>query len=235
MLQRNYSYAAGGNSMATPLDKPIYGFGEEVANSITHGIGILLAIAGLVVMLYFSAQYGDSWHLVSSSIFGSTLIFAYTTSTLYHSIPMPGPKRILRILDHSAIFLLIAGTYTPFMLISLRGPWGWSLFGTIWGLAIAGVLCKIFMPKKLAGFSTLLYIAMGWVVVVAAQPMLNNVASGGLWLLLGGGIAYTSGVIFYLMDRMPYNHMVWHLFVMAGSTMHFFAILLYVVPGPPVA
>lgn len=221
--------------MAVHTNEPDYGFGEEVANSVTHGIGILLAVAGLVVMVYFSALYGDRWHLVSCSVFGATLIFAYTTSTLYHSIPLRGPKRILRQLDHSAIFLLIAGTYTPFTLISLRGPWGWSLFGTIWGLAVAGILCKLLMPKRLAAFSTLLYIAMGWVVVVAARPLLAAVAPGGLWLLLTGGLAYTGGVVFYTLDRMPYNHMVWHLFVMAGSTLHFFAILLYVIPGPQVS
>ncbi|WP_020676570.1 PAQR family membrane homeostasis protein TrhA [Geopsychrobacter electrodiphilus] len=212
--------------------KPAYGFGEEIANSVTHGIGILLAIIGLVVMLYFSERYGNRWHLVSCSIFGVTLVFSYTASTLYHSIPMAGPKRILRIFDHAAIYLLIAGTYTPFALISLRGPWGWSLFGTTWGLAITGILCKIFIPRKIAGLSTLLYIAMGWVVVIAARPMLTHVEPGGLILLLAGGLAYTGGVIFYAWERMPYNHMVWHLFVMAGSTLHFFAILLYVIPGP---
>ncbi len=218
--------------MASQIKKPMYSFGEEVANGITHGIGILLAITGLIVMLYSAATYGNSWHLVSCSIFGTTLIFVYISSTLYHSIPKPGAKRILRMLDHSAIFLLIAGTYTPFTLISLRGPWGWSLFGTVWGLATFGVLCKIFMPQKLAAFSTLLYIAMGWVMVIAIQPMLANVEAGGLWLLLAGGLAYTGGVVFYAWERMPYNHMVWHLFVMAGSTLHFFAILLYLVPGP---
>lgn len=218
--------------MSSRIEKPHYGFGEEVANSITHGIGILLAVIGLVVMVHFAASYGNNWHLVSCSIFGATLIFSYTTSTLYHSIPMPGPKRILRVFDHAAIYLLIAGTYTPFALISLRGPWGWSLFGTVWGLALSGVLCKIYIPRKLARFSTLLYIAMGWVVVVAAQPLLASVETNGLLLLLAGGLAYTGGVVFYVWERMPYNHMVWHLFVMAGSTLHFFAILLYVIPGP---
>jgi hemolysin III len=224
--------AREGISMSSHVEKPHYGFGEEVANSVTHGIGILLAIIGLVVMLHFAATYGNNWHLVSCSIFGATLIFAYTTSTLYHSIPMPGPKRILRTLDHAAIFLLIAGTYTPFTLISLQGSWRWSLFGTIWGLALIGVICKVCMPKKLAKVSTLLYIAMGWVVIVAARPLIANVETDGLLLLLAGGLAYTGGVVFYAWERMPYNHMVWHLFVMAGSTLHFFAILLYVIPGP---
>ncbi|MCF6180026.1 MAG: hemolysin III family protein [Geopsychrobacter sp.] len=232
MLEKREEHEKGEISMASQSDNPEYGFGEEVANSITHGIGILLAITGLVVMIYFAALYGTRWHIVSCSIFGVTMIFAYTTSTLYHSIPLRGPKKILRIFDHAAIFLLIAGTYTPFALISLRGPWGWSLFGVTWGLAIIGVLGKIFMAKKLAGFSTLLYIAMGWVVIIAARPMLANVETGGLLLLLAGGLAYTGGVIFYALDLMPYNHMVWHLFVMAGSTLHFFAILLYVIPGP---
>ncbi len=218
--------------MARDMDEPRYAFGEEVANSITHGIGILLAIIGLVSMVYSAAIHGDTWHLVSCSIFGVTLIFAYTTSTLYHSIPLPRPKKILRVFDHAAIYLLIAGTYTPFALISLRGPWGWSLFGIIWSLAIVGVLGKIFVPKKMAAFSTLLYIAMGWVVIFAAGPMLANVATGGLLLLLAGGLAYTGGVLFYAWERIPYNHMIWHLFVIAGSSLHFFAILLYVIPGP---
>ena len=221
--------------MAEIPNSPNYAFGEEVANSITHGVGILLAIVGLAVMIYFASLYGNHWHLVSCSVFGATLIFAYTTSTLYHSIPLKGPKRVLRILDHAAIFLLIAGTYTPFTLVSLHGPWGWSLFGVIWGLAILGVICKACMPKSLTNISTLLYIAMGWVVVIAARPMLASVEPGGLWLLLAGGLAYTGGVLFYLFDRMPYNHMVWHLFVMAGSILHFFAILLYVIPGPQLA
>ncbi len=221
--------------MTSQTKEPAYGFGEEVANGITHGIGALLSIAGLVVMLDFASSYGNIWHLVSCSIFGATLIFAYISSTLYHSIPAPEAKRILRLFDHSAIFFLIAGTYTPFTLISLRGPWGWSLFATVWGLAVTGVLCKIFMPRKLAAFSTLLYLAMGWVIVIAVQPMLTHVAQGGLWLLLAGGLAYTGGVIFYVWDRLPYNHMIWHLFVMTGSTLHFFAILLYLVPGPAAA
>jgi hemolysin III len=218
--------------MSDQVEKPHYTFGEEVANSVTHGIGMLLAIAGLAIMIYFAALYGDGWHLVSCSIFGATLLFTYAASTLYHSISRPGARRILHMLDHASIFLLIAGTYTPFTLISLRGPWGWSLFGIIWGLALIGVLYKVLMPKKIAGFSTLLYIAMGWAVVVAARPLLASVEIGGLLLLLTGGLAYTGGVAFYAWERMPYNHMVWHLFVMAGSTLHFFAILLYIIPGP---
>lgn len=211
---------------------PKYSPGEEIANGVTHGIGILLALAGLIVMLYFGARYGSARDLVSGTVFGLTLLFAYTTSTLYHSIPLPGAKRVLRTLDHAAIYLLIAGTYTPFTLVSLHGPWGWSLFGVIWGLAVVGVLGKILVPAKFARISVLFYIAMGWVVVVAARPLLAQVDAGGLWLLLAGGLAYTGGVVFYLLDRLPYNHMIWHLFVMTGSCLHFFAILLYVLPGP---
>ncbi len=218
--------------MSRLTEQPKYSPGEEIANGVTHGIGILLALAGLIVMLYFAARYGSARHLVSSTVFGLTLIFAYTTSTLYHSIPLPGPKRILRTFDHAAIYLLIAGTYTPFTLVSLQGPWGWSLFGAIWGLAVLGIACKVLLPVRFSRISLLFYIGMGWAVVVATRPMLAQVEVAGLWLLLAGGLAYTGGILFYILDRLPYNHMIWHLFVMAGSSLHFFAILFYVIPGP---
>lgn len=207
-----------------------YSCAEEVANSITHGIGMLLSIGGLVVLVSFASLYGNTWHVIAGSVFGVTLILSYTSSTLYHSIPQPAAKQVLKVIDHVAIYLLIAGTYTPFTLISLRGPWGWSLFGTIWGLALLGIILKTTMLGRIAGISTAIYLAMGWIVVVAAKPLLSSVATGGLVLLLLGGLAYSVGVIFFAWQRLPYNHAIWHLFVLVGSLCHFFAILFYVIP-----
>ena len=209
---------------------PRYTLGEEIAHSIIHGLGAVLGIAGLGVLTAFASLHGDAWHIVGCSIFGAALILLYTTSTLYHSIPLPRVKRVLRTLDHSAIFILIAGTYTPFLLVNLRGPWGWSLFGVIWGLALLGIVLRIVRGRRSTFVSVALYIGMGWAVVVAAKPLLNSVAPGGLWLLLLGGLAYTLGVIFYVWKRLPYHHAIWHVFVLAGSILHFFAILFYVIP-----
>jgi hemolysin III len=206
--------------------------GEEIANSITHGLGVILALGGLVVLVIFAALYGDAWHIVSCSIFGATLVLLYLASTLYHAIQHPGAKPILRILDHSAILVLIAGTYTPFTLVSLRGPWGWTLFGVIWGLAVVGILIETTRLRRYRAGLIALYVIMGWAVVVAIKPMMASMAGGGLWLLLAGGLAYTGGIGFYLWDRLPYNHAIWHLFVLAGSILHFFAIFLYVLPSP---
>ena len=216
--------------MSTLPALPQYSVGEEIANSVTHGAGVVLAIAGLAVLTAFAALHGDIWHIVACSIYGAALIICYTTSTLYHSIRVERIRRVLRALDHSAIFLLIAGTYTPFMLVNLRGPWGWSLFGVIWGLAVAGIVLRLVLKGRLHGLVVALYIAMGWVVVVAVQPLLEHVALGGLALLAGGGIAYTVGVIFYKWRRLPYHHAIWHGFVMLGSALHFFAVLFYVIP-----
>ena len=193
-------------------------------------MGALLAVAGLAVMTAFAALHGNGWHVTACSIFGATLILQYVTSTLYHSIPMPRVKSVLRVLDHSAIFLLIAGTYTPFTLISLRGPWGWSLFGVIWGLAVVGILLRSVFPRRTNRLATAVYLAMGWAALVAIKPMLATVPSGGMVLLLAGGLAYTLGAVFYLWKKLPFNHAVWHLFVLAGSAFHFFAVLLYVIP-----
>lgn len=209
---------------------PRYSFYEELANSITHGIGILFSIAGLGVLTAFASVFGSVWHIVSCSIYGGTMILLYTASTLYHSIPGEKAKAVFRTLDHSSIFILIAGTYTPLTLVSLRGPWGWSLFGTIWGLAVAGILLEIFLPKRLRSIIVGLYVAMGWTIIIAVEPMLSIVAPGGLWLLLIGGLCYTLGVPFYIWKSMPFNHAIWHLFVLAGSVFQFFSILLFVIP-----
>lgn len=207
-----------------------YTVGEEIANSLTHGAGVVLAVTALAVMMAFASLRGDAWHVVSCAIFGATLIITYTASTLYHSIPIPRAKDVLRILDHAAIFLLIAGTYTPFLLVSLRGPWGWSLFALIWSIAILGVVLKFMLKTRGHNLMVGLYVAMGWVIVVAINPLLETVGRNGLLWLLAGGIAYTGGVAFYLWQRLPYHHAIWHCFVLAGSAFHFFAIFFYVIP-----
>lgn len=208
-----------------------YSVGEEIANSVTHGIGALLSIGGLAVLVGSASLRGNAWHITSCSIFGSTLILLYVASTLYHSIPLPDIKGMLRMIDHSAIYLLIAGTYTPFMLVNLRGPWGWSLFGIIWGIAVTGILLKTTSFGRRPAISLSFYLAMSWMVILAIKPMLAVLDKGGLALLLFGGLAYTGGVVFYAWEKLPYSHAIWHLFVMAGSSFHFFAILFYVIPS----
>ena len=201
-----------------------YSTAEEIANSVTHGLGTLLSIAGLVYLILLAVERGDVWHIVSFSIFGATLILLYLASTLYHSFQKESLKRLFKKLDHSGIFLLIAGTYTPFMLVSLRGPWGWSLFGVIWGLAIAGIILKFFFIGRFKKISLAIYIFMGWLCVIAGNEFLNNVSAGSLMLLLFGGLSYTAGTIFYVWKKLPYNHAIWHLFVLGGSIFHFFAV-----------
>ena len=207
-----------------------YSAGEEIANSVTHGVGILLAIAALGILIACASIYGNAWHIVSVSVYGATLVLLYTASTLYHSIQHPRRKRILQGLDHAAIYILIAGTYTPFTLVNLRGPWGWSLFGVIWVAAILGVVCRLMLPRRLRAVSLGVYIGMGWAVVVAIKPLIASVASGGVVLLILGGLAYTAGILFYGWEKLKYHHAVWHVFVLAGSILHFFAVLFYVVP-----
>jgi hemolysin III len=208
----------------------LYSLGEEVAHAITHGLGALLSIAGLTILVAYAALHGSARHIVASSIFGATLVLMYTASTLYHSIPLPRVKHILRIIDHSMIYLLIAGTYTPFTLITLQGPWGWSLFGFTWGLAAAGVVFKIVATGKFEKLSLAIYLLMGWCAIVAIKPLIAALPIGGLLLLAGGGLAYSGGVAFYSWQSLRYHHAIWHVFVLAGSVLHFFAVLLYVIP-----
>ena len=214
--------------METSLNR--YSLGEEIANSITHGIGIVLAIAALGILTAFAGIYGNSWHIVSVSIYGTTMILLYTASTLYHSVQHPRVKRILRVLDHSAIYLLIAGTYTPFTLVSLRGPWGWWLFGIIWGFAVIGVVLQFSLRRRWRAVSLGLYIGMGWAIVVAIKPLIVSVAAGGIVFLILGGLAYTTGTLFYGWKKLKFHHAVWHLFVLTGTVLHFFAVLFYVIP-----
>lgn len=201
-----------------------YTVGEEIVNGVTHGIGALLSIAGLVVLVVLAALYGTVWHVVSFAIYGSSLIVLYLASTLYHSIQIPRLRPFLRILDHSAIFVLIAGTYTPFLLVSLRGPWGWSLLGVVWGIAVLGIFFKVFFIGKLEVLSTIAYVLMGWMCMLAFKQLMNAMPSYGLTWLVAGGVTYTLGVLFYAIKKIPYNHAIWHLFVLGGSVCHFFAV-----------
>jgi hemolysin III len=210
----------------------IYTFGEELAHGLTHGIGALLAIAGLCILVAKATLWGQARDITAAAIFGSALVLMYTASTLFHSIPLPATKRVLRIIDHSLIYVLIAGTYTPFTLLTLHGTMGWGLFGFTWGLAAAGVAFKIFTTGRFESLSLVIYLLMGWCGVVAARPLLHAMENTGLWLLLAGGLSYSFGVIFYAWQRLPYHHAIWHGFVLAGSLFHWFTVLFYVLPGP---
>ena len=203
--------------------------GDILANAITHGVGALLAIAGAVYLIVVSTR-GSVWLVVSCSIFAGTLVLVYVCSTLYHSLVRTRARHVLHVLDHAAIYLLIAGTYTPFTLVSLRGAVGWSLFGIVWSLALAGILFKSVAVGQFEAASTAVYLFQGWVVIFATRPLMHAISPHGLLWLGAGGLAYTFGVVFFAMDRIQYFHAAWHLFVMAGSIAHYFAILLYVVP-----
>jgi hemolysin III len=203
---------------------------EEILNVITHGLGFLLSIAALVLLVVFAALKGDVWHIVSFSIYGASLVVLYLASTLYHMSRKQSLRNKLNIFDHASIYVLIAGTYTPFLLVTLHGPWGWSLLGVIWGLAIGGILFKVFFIGKYDLVSALLYVLMGWLIIIAIQPLNENLSSGGLWWLLGGGISYSIGAVFYMINKMPYNHAIFHIWVLLGSLAHFFAVFFYVLP-----
>lgn len=204
----------------------------ELANSVTHFVGLLFSVACLTLMVVISALYNGPTHVVASSVYGATLVFLYLASTLYHLARTPRAKQVLRVIDHSAIYLLIAGTYTPFTLITLRGAWGWSLFGVVWGLALFGVVFKLLFTGRFGVVSVLIYLGMGWMSVITLKPLLANLPMGGFAWLLAGGLCYTGGVAFYAWESLKHHHAIWHLFVMAGSTCHFFAIMFYVLrPG----
>jgi len=203
-----------------------------LANAITHGIGAALAIVGAVYLIAASTR-GTVWHVVSCSVFAVTLVLVYVCSTLYHSLVRTRARHVFHILDHSAIYLLIAGTYTPFALICLRGPLGWTLFGIEWGLAVAGVIFKCFIVGRFEVASALVYLFQGWFVVVAIVPLVHALGWHGLMWLGAGGVAYTLGIVFFALDRLRYFHAAWHLFVLAGSVAHYFAILYFVIPPRP--
>lgn len=212
-----------------PEDTPAaYSKREESFNMLTHALGAALGLVALVFMAGRAAERGGVWHAASAWIFGGSLVLLYTTSALYHAARDPAKKRLLRQCDHAGIFILIAGTYTPFLLVNLRGPWGWSLLAVIWSLALAGVALKFRYTGRFRLLSTLIYIGMGWLVVVAAKPMLAAVPHQGLWLLLAGGLSYTGGTLFYMWKTLPYHHGLWHLCVLGGSACHFAAVMVSV-------
>ncbi|HFB67004.1 MAG TPA: hemolysin III family protein [Aeromonadales bacterium] len=208
-----------------------YSMAEEIVNSVTHGIGALLSIAALVLMVVLSVTQSSTIAVVASAIYGASLILLFLASTLYHGFQKSGVKKSLKVFDHCAIYLLIAGTYTPFMLISLQGAWGYTMTAVIWSLALFGVIFKIFYTEKFPRLSLFTYIFMGWLIVVASSEMVSKVPVGGLVLLAAGGLVYTLGTIFYASDKIPFNHAIWHGFVLGGATCHFFAVYLYVIPG----
>jgi hemolysin III len=205
---------------------------EERVNSALHGLGAALALAGLSVMVVRAACHGDAWQVVAVAIFGASLFLLYLASALYHGAVRPRAKAVLEILDHSAIYLLIAGTYTPFALVSLRGPLGWTIFGIAWAMAVGGIVMQVAFPGRYRGLMTLLYIVMGWLAVPAAKPLMAMLPGAALAWVVGGGLFYTLGVYFYYRKRFPFSHAVWHLFVLAGSLCHFIAIFRYVLPAP---
>jgi len=207
-----------------------YSFLEEIFNSITHGVGALISIAALVLLIVFSSIYGSASHIVSCTIFGFTLVLLYTASTLYHSFQKPNLKHVFKILDHSCIYVLIAGTYTPFLLVTIRGVLGWSMFALVWSLTVIGVLFKVFFVHRFKIISTIAYILMGWIIIFAIKPLFQALPGGGLVWLICGGLAYTLGTVFYAWNRLPFNHAIWHLFVLTGSVCHFFAVMFYVIP-----
>lgn len=209
-----------------------YTVGEEIANAVTHGVAALLSIAGLCVLVAFAASYSGSALVVTAvAIFGASMVCLYTASTLYHAIPNIRAKKVLQVLDHAMIYILIAGSYTPFCLVTLKGWVGITLCCAVWAIAIAGVSLQKILLKRSDWINCLLYLVMGWLVVLAMDPLISALPEGGLWLLVLGGVAYSVGVIFYIWESLPYGHAVWHVFVFLGTVLQFFSVLLYVIPG----
>jgi hemolysin III len=204
---------------------------EELANSLTHGAGLLLSLLAAPVLIVAAATTDDPWRIVAASIYALSLVLLYAASTAYHAARVAHVKAILRRVDHAAIYLLIAGTYTPFTLVSLRGAWGWTLFGVVWALALVGVILKSRYGARLPRLSTAVYLAMGWMIVLAIRPLATHVAPGGLLLLAAGGLCYTGGVVFYVWERLRFGHAIWHLFVLGGSAAHFAAVLWFALPA----
>jgi hemolysin III len=205
---------------------------EEIANALTHGVGAVVALGAGAVLITLTALWGDGWQLAGAIVFSVALLLLYVASTLYHAIQHPGAKARLKVFDHCAIYLLIAGTYTPFTLIGLRGAWGWGLFATIWTLAFAGVIFKLFYTGRFKLVSTLIYVAMGWLVIVAIGPLLKALDVWTLGWLFAGGVSYTAGTVFYMTERIRYSHAIWHGFVIGGSVCHFVAVALQVLRAP---
>ena len=212
---------------------PEYSLGEEIANAITHGVATGLSLTGLAALIMLGVlRGGNAGQIASLVVYGTTLVLTYLASTLYHSLTHPRAKAVFRVLDHASIYLLIAGTYTPFLVIRLWNPWGWSLLGIVWAMAVAGVLFKSLFLGRLRKASVVTYIAMGWLIVVAARQVVTHVPLGALVLLFAGGVIYTLGIVFYAWKKLPFNHAIWHLMVLAAGMCHYFAIFLYLLPMP---
>jgi hemolysin III len=217
------------------LDKMInpartYPRSEEIFNVVSHGLGLLLSIAGLVLLVVFASLYGTVWHIVSFSIYGASLVLLYLASTVFHSAKTQKVRNRLNVFDHASIYLLIAGTYTPFVLVTLRGPWGWSLFGVVWGLALAGIVLKLFFTGRYNTLSTILYVILGWLILIAIKPLSEAISTEGLFWLMAGGVSYTIGAVFFLLNKIPFNHAIFHVFVLGGSICHFVAVFWFVLP-----
>ena len=211
------------------VDARYYSRNEEIINVVTHGIGFLLSLAALSLLVVFASLNGTVWHIVSFAIYGSSLVVLYFASTVFHLSRTQKVRNRLNIFDHASIFLLIAGTYTPFVLVTLRGPWGWSIFGVIWGLAITGIILKLFFTGKFNLFSTILYVILGWIILIAIGPLASSLSFGGLMWLLAGGLSYTAGAVFYLMNKLPFNHAIFHVLILGGSICHFIAVFWFVL------
>jgi hemolysin III len=225
-LRENFVYNAGAMESLTPTPRTL-SFREEIANTISHGLGLLLAITALPILVLAAMKVGNAHFLVGVSVFGGTMVLLYLASTLYHSLTHETAKQLFRLFDHAAIFLLIAGTYTPFALGVLRGPWGWSMLAAVWTLAFIGITLKIRKRTRHSRISIVLYVIMGWLAVIAVKPIVMLIPVPGILLILAGGLAYTGGLAFFAAHRIRYNHFIWHLFVIAGTTCHFFAVLWY--------
>ncbi len=212
------------------MNPPLHGSHlEELLNALTHGVGAVVALAAGAVLITLASIYGDRWAVIGASVYGASLLLLYLASTLYHAVSHEPTKSRLKVFDHCMIYVLIAGTYTPFTLTSLRGPWGWTLFGLIWGLAVAGIIFKLYYTGRFRWLSTGIYLAMGWLVIIAIEPLMKSLPQGAFAWLMAGGIAYTLGTIFYMSRRLPYAHAIWHAFVLAGSVCHFAAVLIQVM------
>ena len=212
---------------ATPTNKRSPTLGEEIANSVSHGIGLVLALAAVPVLIVAAVRHGSALSIVGAGVYATTLVLLYSASTIYHALPQNRAKQIFRVFDHAAIFLLIAGTYTPFTLGVMRGAWGWTLLSLVWSMALLGVLLKAIGGMRFRRLSMCLYLAMGWLALIAARTIWMHVPVFGLAWILAGGLAYTAGVAFYALERLRYNHLIWHMFVLTGSICHLCAVLWY--------
>jgi hemolysin III len=213
-----------------PAAQRHYSLGEEIANAVTHGVGAALSIAALVVLIGIAALWGNAWHLASAIVYGATMFLLYMASTLYHAIRHPKARHVFKVIDHAGIYLLIAGTYTPFTLVTIRDQGGWWLFAVVWALALVGISLEAYWVYRPKWVSAVVYLGMGWLALAAIRPLAANLESSGVWLLVGGGLAYSIGTVFYVLKRVKFMHAVWHLWVLAGTVLHFLAVMLYVFP-----